>query len=167
MASNGLDAYLTSFWYEPETVAEYYSYYFVNFSRTLILIILCHIVILYTASYRLFILMLFMCACMFMDLANLISNDWYFALKPFRYGSGANFSKAFIYYEITCLTYCVLDGGGGRIAWYRDIFWTKLANNPAILYGRTWLLRHNKVRLFSLWTSIIQRHFNKAQGERV
>ena len=167
MASNSFDAIFSAMWVEADTLAEYYGYYFINFVRTLILILLCHVVILSSASYRLFALMLFMCTCMFMDLASLVSTDWYYALKPFRYGSDVNFTKVFLYYEIVCLIYCVLDGGGGRVAWYRDVVRAKLANYPAVLHGRDWIRRHNQIRLFSLWTPVIQRYFGKTQGERV
>lgn len=88
---------------KPDSV--YLTHLTINFLKSFLMVGICTSALLFTFSYRLVGLILFLVCSMVMDLGSIESVSFYHEIKQFRYGNNYNFKDTYFYYEIACLIF--------------------------------------------------------------
>lgn len=81
----------------------YYSNYSAGFLKSFVYLIFCCCIATLTLSYRIIGLCVLVTASMFIDLAFVVSPEWYHVLSDIRYLKEINFKDIYTTYETSCI----------------------------------------------------------------
>lgn len=116
----------------------YYTHYTVGFLRSFLFLVLCYFAVRNTHSIRLLILMIIVLCDMSMDLAAIVSTEYYWLTRPFRhtgiaefYNININFRDLYSAYEILCLVHHL---SGGIYLYFSNSNSSNTGRNSAFRY---------------------------------